>query len=94
MDVTVECGAAGIKLDVDRHKALFAAIGCDTVEKIAAETGVADRTIYRAREGVIGEVFMAQTIAALHRHADKLQAQGLEPPTLDELFTVITRPAA
>lgn len=94
MDVIAESGAAGIQLDVARHTELFAAIGCDTVEKIAAETGVTDRTVYRARQGVIGEVFMAQTVAALHRHADELKDKGHQLPTLDELFTVITRPAA
>lgn len=84
---------AGIRLDVARHTELFAAIGCDTPAKIAAETGVTERTVRRARRGVIGEVFIAQTIAALQRHDEQLRAAGVKAPTLDELFTVVTNPA-
>lgn len=84
---------AGIRLDVARHAELFAAIGCDSLAKIAAETGVTERTVRRARQGIIGEVFMAQTVAALQRNAGKLRKQGLTPPTLDELFTVVTKAA-
>lgn len=84
---------AGIHLDVARHTELFAAIGCTTAAQIAAETGVTERTVRRARRGVIGEVFIASTVAALHRHADKLRERGHQPPTLDELFTVVTKAA-
>ncbi len=91
-DVTATSTAA-IQFDVARHAELFAAIGCDTVEKIAAETGVTERTVYRARQGVVGRVFMANTIAALHRHAATLRKAGHKPPTLDELFSVVIRTA-
>ncbi|SCL32222.1 hypothetical protein GA0070616_4410 [Micromonospora nigra] len=91
---TVKPDTAGIRLDVARHTELFAAIGCDSPAKIAAETGVTERTVRRARQGVIGEVFMAQTVAALQRHEKTLTAAGLKPPTLDELFTVVVPPAA
>lgn len=91
---TVKSDAAGIRLDADRHRELFAAIGCDSDVAIAAETGVTDRTVRRARDGIIGEVFMANTIAALQRNKGKLRDAGLEPPTLDELFTVVTKSAA
>lgn len=90
MHDTPQPDTAGIALDVDRHRELFTAIGCESVESIAAETGVSDRTIRRARQGVIGEVFMARTIAALRRNSDKLHEAGMNPPTLDELFTVWT----
>lgn len=79
---------AGIRLDVARHTELFAAIGCTSDVEIAAETGVTDRTVRRARQGVLGEVFMARTIAALQRNAAKLRRKGLKPPTLGELFDV------
>lgn len=90
MHDTPQTDTAGIALDVDRHRELFAAIGCESDVAIATETGVTDRTVRRARDGVIGEVFMARTIAALRRNADKLHAAGLTPPTLDELFSVWT----
>lgn len=94
MHDTVQPDTAGIQLDVERHRELFAAIGCTSVEAIAAVTGVSDRTVRRARQGIIGEVFMAQTIAALQRNARKLRKAGMKPPTLDELFSVVTRKAA
>lgn len=85
---------AGIRLDVDRHRELFSVIGCTTPGQIAAETGVTERTVRRARQGIIGEVFMAQTIAALQRNAAKLRRHGHKPPTLDDLFTVVTKRGA
>lgn len=87
--------AAGIRLDVERFLLLFRLIGCDTLTKIAAETGVNLRQVRRARNGgVIGEVFMARSVAALQRNAAQLAEYGHEPPTLDDLFAVTTEPAA
>lgn len=87
--------AAGIVLDFDRYMQLFRLIGCDSVPKIADVSGVSWRQIYRAKAGaVVGEVFMARTIAALQQHAEKLAEYGHEPPTLDDLFTVEARKAA
>lgn len=95
MHDTVEPDTAGIRLDADRHRKLFAAIGCDTVEAVATVTGVSDRQVRRARAGrPVGEVFMAQTITALQRNARKLRLAGLNPPTLDELFVVTEKTAA
>ncbi|MFI1195481.1 hypothetical protein ACH4T9_19800 [Micromonospora sp. NPDC020750] len=74
---------------------LFRLIGCDTLTAIAAETGINIRQVRRARRGgVVGEVFMARSVAALQRHATKLAEYGHEPPGLDDLFTVTTQPAA
>lgn len=82
--------AAGIQLQAERYLALFRLIGCNTLTQIAEETGVALRQVRRARHGsVVGEVFMARTIAAFQRNAAKLAEYGHEPPTLDDLFTVI-----
>lgn len=88
MHDTPQPDTAGIALNADLHRELFAAIGCESAAAIAAETGVTDRTVRRARDGVIGEVFMARTIAALHRNADKLHAAGYKVPTLNDLFRV------
>lgn len=79
---------ATIQLRADRFALMFAAIGVTKDEEIAALAGYSDRTIRRARAGQLGEVFIANTIHALRRHADKLARYGLEP-TLDELFTVV-----
>lgn len=87
---TTGTDTAGIRLNLVLHRQLFKAIGCETDAAIAAETGVSDRTIRRAREGVIGEVFMSKTITALRRHEPKLLAHGLQPPTLADLFSVPT----
>ena len=85
----------GIRLDVEQYLLLFRLIGCDTLTAIAAETGLTVRQVRRVRNGgVIGEVFMARSVAALQRNADKLAEYGHEPPTLDDLFTVTTDPAA
>ncbi|MEU4595349.1 hypothetical protein [Micromonospora aurantiaca (nom. illeg.)] len=94
MQVSARRDSAGITLDVDRFLSLFRLIGCDTLTAIAAEIGLNVRQVRRARNGgVIGEVFMARTVAALQRHADRLAEYGHEPPTLDDLFTVTTAPA-
>jgi hypothetical protein len=94
---TAQQDITGIRLDVERYLLLFRLVGCDTLTMIAAETGLTLRQVRRARnEGVIGEVFMARTVAALQRNAAKLAEYGHEPPTLDDLFTVTssTDPAA
>ena len=95
MEVPAVQDTAGISLDVERYRLLFRLIGCDELTKIAAEIGMTARQVRRAcNEGVIGEVFMARSIAALRRNAAKLAAFGHEQPTLDDLFTVTTQPAA
>lgn len=84
----------GIQLDVERYLQLFRLIGCSTLTEIAEETGVTLRQVRRARnEGILGEVFMARTIAALQRHADELARYGHTPPTLDDLFRVVSEAA-
>ncbi|MEU4781076.1 hypothetical protein [Micromonospora sp. NPDC023633] len=95
MEVPAVRDTAGISLDVERYRKLFALIGCDELTKIAVEIGMTVRQVRRAcNEGVIGEVFMARSIAALKRHADKLAEYGHEPPGLDDLFAVTTEPTA
>lgn len=85
---------AGIALNVERYRLLFRLIGCDKLTQIAAEIGLTVRQVRRAcNEGVIGEVFMARSIAALQRNAAKLAEYGHAEPTLDDLFTVTTEPA-
>lgn len=94
-DTTAIQDTAGIRLDVERYLLLFRLIGCDTLTKIAAETGLTVRQVRRARNGgSVGGVFMTRSIAALQRHAARLAEYGHQPPGLDDLFTVTTEPAA
>ncbi|MEV4846101.1 hypothetical protein AB0K20_23150 [Micromonospora matsumotoense] len=94
-DTTATQDAAGIRLNVERFLLLFRLIGCVTLTQIAAETGLTLRQVRRARNGgVPGEVFMARTVAALQRNADRLAEYGHPPTTLDDLFVVTTEPAA
>ncbi|MFI2650171.1 hypothetical protein [Micromonospora fulviviridis] len=95
MGTTANQDTAGIRLDVERYLLLFRLIGCDTLTKIAAETGLTFRQVSRAKNGgAIGEVFMTRSVAALQRNAEKLAEFGHAAPTLDDLFTVTTETAA
>jgi len=79
---------AEIRLREDRFALMWAVVGCTKDEEIAQEAGYSARTVRRARTGQLGNAFVAQTIHALRRHADKLARYGLTP-TLDELFEVV-----
>lgn len=73
-----------------RYLAAFAAIGCTSKEACARESGLDPKSIYNALKGdVVGNRFMAQTIAALQKdeHRTLLAEIGIEP-TLDSLFEV------
>ena len=63
-------------------------LGCENDTQRAALIGVRPRTIRRAKDGILGEVFMARTIIALRRHSAALAECGLTP-TLDALFEVV-----
>jgi hypothetical protein len=77
---------AAVQLRADRYDAFFAAIGCEDDREIANRAGYTDRTIRRARNGQLGEVFIANTLHTLTKH-------GLTV-TFDELFTVTEKRAA
>lgn len=49
---------------------------------------VSDRTLRRARKGVLGEDFMAKAVAALRPHSRKLAKEGIEV-SLDSFFEVV-----
>jgi len=80
---------ATIRLRVDKFELMTRVVGATTMAQRSVLIGVDRKTIGRAINGVIGEVFMASTIAALRRHEPALRACGLTP-SLDELFEVVT----
>jgi hypothetical protein len=83
-----EGARASVRLRAEKYALMWAVLGATTDEEIATATGVHARTVRRARnEGILGEVFMAQTVLALNRHRDRLDRYGLKP-SLDELFEV------
>lgn len=53
----------------------------------AALIGVDPKTVWRARQGILGHTFMAKCVAGLRRHAEELSVYNLHP-TLDALFVV------
>jgi hypothetical protein len=79
---------AEIRLRVDRFELMTRVLGCESDLARAYLIGVDPRTISRARQGVIGEVFMAKLVTALRRNRPRLAELGLEP-TLDDLFEVV-----
>lgn len=89
-DAPLDAGTnATIRLRLDRFELMTRVVGATTSAARAQLIGVDRKTIYRAiEEGTIGEVFMAQTVAALRRHSETLASCGLTP-TLDELFEVV-----
>ena len=92
-----EVPQAAIQLRADRFALMFAILGYKTDTEIRMvknprywNAGYSRRTIYRARAGQLGEVFIANTIHVLRQHADELARYGLDP-TMDELFVVVER---
>lgn len=79
---------ATIRLRKDRFELMTNAVGATTRVARSELIGVDVRTITRAVNGIVGEAFMAKTVAALRRHRKALKARGLNP-TLDDLFEVV-----
>lgn len=57
-------------------------------EAIAAEIGMHPKTIARARKGVIGEDFIANTLAALGKREHLLTMCNLEP-SFEKVFRIV-----
>ncbi|MGJ3230158.1 hypothetical protein ACQEUV_33215 [Micromonospora aurantiaca (nom. illeg.)] len=84
--------APAIRLRVDLFDAMTTLLGYRSDVARAEFIDVTPRTINRARAGIIGEQFMAKTVAALAPHADRLAEYNLRP-TLNDLFEVVSASA-
>lgn len=73
---------------MDRLELMTRILGCETDTARAALIGITPRHWSRAREGHVGSVFVANTIAALRQRERELVARNLRP-TFDELFEVV-----
>lgn len=76
---------------IDRFTTMTRLLGMESDTARAAFIKMNPRTVSRAREGVIGEEFIAASLSALRRHQPRLAKFGVEP-TFDELFVVIDVP--
>jgi len=79
---------ASVRLRADRFALYTRVLGCETDLARADLLGVTARTIRRARAGIVGEEFVAKTVAAMQRHEAELAALGLTT-AIDELFEVV-----
>lgn len=92
MDATEQGAQAAIRLREEQFDAMTSLLGYGNDTTRAKLIGVWPKTVRRAREGIIGERFMAQTVAALGQHADRLAEYNLRP-TLNDLFEVVSASA-
>lgn len=73
-----------------RYLAAFAAIGANSRQAIARETGLDPKSVWTGLSGgKVGEQFIAKSIAALRRneHRERLAQTGIDA-SLDSLFEV------
>lgn len=84
----VSTSQATIRLRDEQFIAMTRLLGCESDSARARLIGVTYRTIYRARRGVVGEVFIAQAIHGLRLHATTLLRYGLTV-SFDNLFEVV-----
>ncbi len=79
---------ATIRLRVERFDLMTAALQAYTDVARAELIGVTDRTVRRAKQGIIGGEFVAATLAGLGERRADLAVIGLAP-TFDELFEIV-----
>lgn len=78
-----------------RYLAAFAAIGANSRQAIARETGLDPKSVWTGLSGgKVGEQFIAKSIAALRRkeHQETLGETGIDA-SLDSLFEVVSADA-
>lgn len=78
---------AGVKLRVDRFDLMTRVLGCESDRARAQMLDVDPRTVSRARAGIVGEEFIAQTLTTMQQHAGELAALGLTG-SFEDLFEV------
>ena len=88
MDATEQGAQAAIRLREAQFDAMTSLLGYVNDTTRAELIGVWPKTVRRAREGIIGEQFIAKTVAALAPHAERLAKFNLYP-SLNDLFEVV-----
>lgn len=78
---------AGVFLVPERFDQITKALGCDSDMARSRLLDVDPKTIYRARRGVVGEDFIARSIAIMSQHASELEAIGIRP-SFEAMFEV------
>lgn len=78
---------------MDRFDLYTRVLGCETDVARGELIGMTDRAVRRARQGAVGGVFVANTLAALRRFERELAACNLRV-TFEELFEVVVVPVA
>lgn len=80
---------AEIRLRPDRFRQMWGLLGVSSNVEIARRMGLSRRQVVRAQQGaVVGEVFMAASMSAFAKDAEKLAEKGHEV-SLDYLFEVV-----
>lgn len=92
-DMRAQACRAGVYLRVERFNLIMRVLGHTTDPAVGRFIGMTDRTITRAREGIIGEQFIAAVLAALGPHAEDLAALNLGV-RFEDVFEVRTKPVA
>lgn len=96
MDVLVEQNAGStIELRKDdiapgefNFDLMWRVVGKVEDDDIATEIGMHPKTVSRARKGVIGEDFIANSLAALGKHEHLLTMCNLEP-SFEKVFRIV-----
>lgn len=78
---------AGVLLRSDRFDLMTRVLGCESDLARSRFLHLDPKTLWSARQGRVGEKFIAQVLAVLARHEEQLGQLGLKP-TFEELFEV------
>lgn len=84
---------AGVLLRDERFSLITRLLGCESDAARARLLDVDPKTIYRARNGVIGEELIAKTLDMLQRHTEQLAQYGITA-SFEEVFTLGEKKAA
>lgn len=93
MDAQTTGTRAGVLLRDERFDLVTTALGCKSESARARLLSVDPKTVYRARRGVIGEEFIAKTLAVMKQHERRLAEIGIEP-TFEAVFELGEKAAA
>jgi hypothetical protein len=67
---------------------MWRVVGKKSDDEIAAEMGMHEKTIGRARKGIIGKPFIANALAALRKREQLLTMCNLEP-SFEKVFVIV-----